>query len=118
MCEASWPGVRELALDPSISLCGYQANFSAPKDGWVLVTHLTPSCGTTFGLKVAILATLYHGPYHTERKTGSAECESLCLDQSRIEECEAECDMAWVRRAMQYIRRHEWPEAQTPEVSE
>ena len=118
LCEASWPGLRELALDPSIDLCGYQAHFERPHDGWVMVTHSAPGCGTTFGLKAAALEPLCRGPHYTERKTGTEDCQELCLYQNRLEECEAECDMAWVRRAMQYIRRHEWPEAQAPEVSE
>ena len=55
------------------------------------------------------LRPLYFGPEYTERMTGSADCPGLCLLEGRLEEGEVECDMAWVRRVIQSMRRHEMP---------
>lgn len=109
MCEACWPDIESIITDETLEVCGYQARFDEPTQGMILITHMADGCRTTLGVGVAQLAPLYRGPVYTERKTGTDECGGLCLFEHRLEECEAECDMAWVRRVIQAMRKHELP---------
>lgn len=109
MCNTSWPDLASLVTDPDLEVVGYQARFDRPHEGLVLVTHMLEHCRTTLAISVADLRPLYFGPVYSERMTGSSDCPGLCLLQNRLEECEAQCDMAWVRRVIQFMRRHELP---------
>lgn len=109
MCNTSWSDLESLVTDTNLEVVGYQARFDCPHEGLVLITHNVERCRTTIGISVANLRPLYFGPEYNERRTGSAECPGLCLLEGRLEECEAPCDMAWVRRVIQFMRRHELP---------
>ena len=80
-----------------------------PEWGLILLTHETEDCRTMLAVKAVTLKVLHPGPFWPERKTGLDGCLRLCLDKGRLEECTAECDMAWVRAALQWLRRHELP---------
>ena len=109
LCHHCWETLDDLVLDPNLRVEGYQASFPDPKRGMILVTHLADGCHTTLSLKVEALASLYDGPTYLERRTGEDDCGGYCLSQGLLEECLAECDMAWVRKVLQYLRRHELP---------
>lgn len=109
MCSTDWPDLESFVTDPQLQIVGYQARFDRPNEGIVLVTHMRPGCRTTLGITVEQLRTLYSGPEHTRRMTGAAECKGLCLENGCLEDCEAPCQMAWVRRIIQFMRRHELP---------
>ncbi len=109
MCGRSWADLSEFVLDIELRVDGYQACFLKPEMGLVLVTHEVEGCGTTLAVRATLLRSLYDGPEYTQRRTGQAVCSGACLRMNRVEECEADCDMAWVRTVMQYLRRHELP---------
>lgn len=109
MCNTIWSDLESLLTDSNLEVIGYQARFDRPHEGFVLTTHNVERCGTTIGISVASLRPLYFGPEYAERRTGSGECPGLCLLEGSLEECEAPCDMAWVRRVIQFMRRHELP---------
>lgn len=108
-CAYVWVSLRDVVVDEAIEVNGYQASFEAPEEGLVLVTHNAGQCQTTLAMVARELRPLYDGPDYPERKALTDECSRHCLYEGKLEVCEAECDMAWVRRALQYLRRHELP---------
>jgi hypothetical protein len=108
LCGKVWHCLDDVVADAGLELTGYQARFDDPADGLVLVTHRIFGCGTTLAFPVSVLRPLYCGPEYTERMALTDECSRQCLDHNLLEVCEAPCDMAWVRRVMQSIRRHCW----------
>ena len=109
-CEHVWRGYVEFIGDESLAVNGYQACFENPERGYVLCTHQVPGCGTTIAVPVVELRPLYDGPQYTRRQTGLERCRRFCLERGPLEECDVECDMAWARRVLQYLRRHALPE--------
>jgi len=108
-CEHVWACLADVVVDGTLEVNGYQASFDAPEEGLVLVTHAAEDCQTTLAVVAIELRPLYDGPEYTERKTLTDECSRQCLYEGKLEVCEAECDMAWIRRVLQYLRRHELP---------
>ena len=109
LCGAIWRDYREVVTDPQLSVVGYQPCFDNPYDGLILVTHEVEGCGTTLAVRAHKLRLLYDGPVWPELKKGTAECCLLCINEGDLEDCTAECAMAWVRTVLQYLRRHELP---------
>ena len=109
LCAATWQVYQDFVTDPELQVEGYQACFDDPDEGLILVTHRVKGCGTTLALRAKVFKRLYGGPWWPERRTGLADCLRLCLDKGRLEECTAECALAWVRQAIKCLRRHELP---------
>lgn len=109
VCGKSWRDLREFLLDEQLRVEGYQACFIKPSAGLVMVTHCAESCGTTLAISAESLKELYDGPEHLERLTGTIPCHGYCLRQHLLEECDVHCDMAWVRTALQWLRRKDLP---------
>lgn len=109
LCGAVWQDLSDLVLDPEVEVHGYQAHFTDPGQGLVMVTHHAEGCGTTLAIRAYKLRDLYDGPAFEERLTGTAACEALCLDSNLLTTCSADCDMAWMREAIQWLLRHELP---------
>ena len=109
MCGTSWRDLAEFVTDFQLRVEGYQACFPQPDLGLVMLTHRADGCGTTLAVAAAELRPLYDGPEFTEHRVGQEDCEKHCLQVKDIEECDVECDMAWIRTVMQYLRRHELP---------
>jgi hypothetical protein len=108
-CGTSWPTCADFVADPTLEVTAYQACFEDPEGGVFLLTHGTECCGTTLAIAAGRFRSLYFGPQYTERRTGQSNCPGLCLQEGRLEECEADCDLAWIRSALQHLRRHEMP---------
>lgn len=108
-CGAVWESYRDFATDPNLSVVGYQPLFDDPCRGWILVTHAVQGCWTTVGVRVGRLRALYDGPEWPDIKLGTEECRELCVVEGKLDECDAECSMAWIRTVMQCLRRHELP---------
>lgn len=109
LCNRRWDELADLVIDPSLKVEGYQACFVRPEMGLVLLTHCMDDCGTTLALRVKHLRGLYDGPRYTERRTGQERCRGYCLQHNVLEECDVDCELAWMRTALQYLRRHELP---------
>ena len=109
LCEATWVDLSDFVTDLCLRVDGYQACFPDPEWGLILLTHEADHCGTTLAVRATFLKVLHDGPFWSEHRTGLDDCLRLCLDQGRLEECTAECDMAWVRAVLQWLRRHELP---------
>ncbi len=112
MCGTRWASIEELVLDPTVQLLGYQARADRPEEGVLALLHSVEGCRTTLALEARELLPLYGGPRHEELLYGTERCRKYCLAESSLEECDQPCGMAWVRRAMQYLRRHELPGAE------
>jgi hypothetical protein len=111
-CHHRWPDMGQFVRDRSLVVNGYQASMGTPEEGLFLVTHDEGDCGTTLGVVAGDMKVLYHGPVYAEFCGGTDQCNGLCLDEGRLEECSAPCAMAWVRVVLQYLRRHEMPEGE------
>ena len=109
MCQTTWADVRDLVLDREVRVEGYMASFADPGLGLVLLTHRRHRCGTTLAIRAEAFRPLYDGPQYTEHRTGTERCPRLCLKQTELAACDADCDMAWVRMVIQYLHHHELP---------
>ena len=114
VCGCTWDSLRDFVTDSTLRVDGYQACFANPQAGLVMVTHCEDHCGTTLGLMVGALRPLYDGPEHQESYYGREPCRELCLRHNILEECDVDCEMAWARTALQWLRRHALP----PHLSE
>ncbi|HJN16810.1 MAG TPA: hypothetical protein QGH10_14995 [Armatimonadota bacterium] len=108
-CGLVWADVQDFVTDPDLRVEGYQACFVDPHLGLILLTHDTAGCGTTVGIRASSLRPFYSGPEYSERPTGGDSCPSHCHNRNQLETCTAECDMAWARDVLQYLRRREVP---------
>lgn len=108
-CKKVWRTQIELVEDHSLLVNGYQASFEDSHAGLFFLTHDVPGCGSTLALVVSDFRSFYAGPHYSELNRGRETCRELCLDRNRLEFCDAECSMHWVREVLQYLRRHEVP---------
>jgi hypothetical protein len=109
LCGARWADYREFVTDAALQVEGYQACLPNPDYGMILLTHTVEGCRTTLGVMAASLRVLYDGPDWPERKTGLEACQLHCLNPKDLEECTVDCELAWVRHVLQWLRRHELP---------
>lgn len=109
LCGKVWPQLADLVVDRDLQVTGYQACFVDPQMGLILVTHRVEGCGTTLALRVDTLRDLYDGPEHAESRTGQEFCRGYCLRHNILEECDVDCEMAWARTVLQWLRKHELP---------
>ena len=108
-CGVKWEDIIEIIQDPLLQVEGYQATFVEPKNGLILITHHSDNCGTTLALVVADLKCLDNSDEIFTRNNGLDGCDGLCLLENKLEDCNAPCDMAWVRHAIQWLRKHQLP---------
>ena len=106
-CGFQWRSFPAFVVDEALHVEGYQACPPEPDCGVILLTHCVDGCHTTLGIVAGQLRPLYVGPFWPERQMGLEPCRRLCIDPKSLEECTAECDLAWVRHALQWLRRHE-----------
>ena len=109
VCGKKWDSLLDFVVDPLLRVEGYQAGFTDPNKGLIMVTHCEDGCGTTLAVQAELLKDLYDGPEHLERFTGKEPCRRYCLQRHLLQECDVHCDMAWVRHALQWLRNHELP---------
>jgi len=109
LCGAVWPDCRDFVTDLTLQVEGYQACLVGSDYGMILLTHRAEGCGTTLGVRTAHLKVLYDGPEWPERMTGLEPCRLFCLNWEILEECTVQCELAWVRQVLQWLRRHELP---------
>ena len=109
LCARVWTSLSDFVLDTALLVHGYQAHFTEPEQGLIVVTHEVEGCGTTLALRAELVRALYDGPEYTEHLTGTVQCNELCLQAHLLIPCDAPCDMAWVREALQWLLRHELP---------
>ena len=100
-CGFKWSTRDQFLEDPDIELVGYQVNFVELLAGFFLFNH---SCGTTLAVLSEAFEDLYDGPVFSERATGSEECQKHCLHEDDLSPCPAQCECAFVREIIQYIK--------------
>ena len=100
-CGFKWSTRDRFLEDPDIELVGYQVNFVELLAGFFLFNH---SCGTTLAVLSEAFEDLYDGPVFTDRATGSEECQEHCLHEDDLSPCPAQCECAFVREIIQYIK--------------
>ena len=103
-CGFRWSTRDQFLEDPDIELVGYQVNFVELLLGFFLFNH---SCGTTLAVLSEAFEDLYDGPVFSERATGSEECQEHCLHEDDLSPCPVQCECAFVREIIQYIKS--WP---------
>jgi hypothetical protein len=106
MCLQSWRDAESFISDPSLVINGYQAFFDNPERGLILFTHKIQGCGSTIAVPAGVFKPLYHGPDYLLRNFGEPSCCGHCLQDHDLEQCNAECDMRWVRDVLQMLRRY------------
>ena len=90
--------------DCEIELNGYKADFEKLEYGIFFFTHHKKECFSTMAIEAGNFFSLYDGPIHTERKTGTEECPSYCKDINQLNRCDAFCECAFVREVINIIR--------------
>ena len=102
-CNYRWESRDAFLSDPNIVIIGYQVNFEKLQLGYFLFNHTT--CQTTLAIHAADFVDLYHGPIYSERKSGTAECESHCLHRDDLGQCSAKCECSYIREIIQIVRK-------------
>jgi hypothetical protein len=110
LCQTQWHSWEAFVEDRSLQVNGYQASFTTPEDGVILLTHNVEHCGSTMAVRAGDLKSLYRGPHYTIQNHGSTACPGHCTDPTRLEACNQECEMHWVREILQFLRQHRIPE--------
>jgi hypothetical protein len=115
LCGTVWPEFRDFVTDPTVRVVGYQPNSIDPELSLILVSHNTPDCHTTLGVRLSVLRGLWDGPQWAERGMGLDGWISPGSGEPRPEEWRVEGEMAWVRQVLEWLRRHELPPHLEPE---
>ncbi len=102
-CGKTWSSRDVFLEDPGLEVIGYQVDFEVIEHGLFLFNH--HDCKTTLAVQAGKFKDLHHGPFFSERKTGSESCPDYCLRQNELQPCPAECACAWVRDVLQIIRQ-------------
>lgn len=103
-CSTSWHTRDDFLADKSIVLNGYQVSLKNLEAGLILFTHMVETCKSTMSLKVCNFTDLYKGPRYPDNKALSAECPRYCIDEKKLDRCNALCECAFVREIIQVIR--------------
>ena len=96
--------MEDFFADPALSFNGYQANFGMLDEGIFFFTHDTQTCGSTMGIKVRTFVSLFSGKKYSGSKALSKDCPRLCLDQSNLDPCDAQCENAFAREISRIIQ--------------
>lgn len=103
-CQQLWRNRDSFLKDPEIEIIGYQANIKKPEKGFFLFNHRSSDCGTTLSIGVSSFVDFYEGTVYHSNLHGSDGCSELCLHQSVLSECPAECECAYVREVLQILK--------------
>ncbi len=106
MCGKTWKTRDEFLKDRHLELLGYQANVEDLEHGLFLFTHNKVECGTTLSVAVKLLLDLNPGQRYPRLKFGTKECSGFCLKYANLEECEAECEGAFVRDLIKIVKEY------------
>ena len=104
MCNTEWQSMEAFFADSTLSFNGYQANFGMLDEGIFFFTHNTQTCGSTMGIKVRTFVSLFSGTKYSGSKALSKDCPRLCLDQSNLGPCDAQCENAFAREISHIIQ--------------
>ncbi len=104
-CNHSWETRDDLLNDPSVVMLGFMPSFEKYSKGSFLFNHVLPDrqCGSTFAVFVICFEDLCDSPVHDDLKFGSKECEGHCVRLEDLQQCDAACSNADVRKIMHKI---------------
>jgi hypothetical protein len=103
-CGRVWGSREDFMADPEVELIGYQVDAASQDAGLFLFNH---RCEGTLAIPAAAFVDLVGKPLHAPSLYGTKECEGHCLHCHDIDPCRAFCECAYVRQALQVVRR--WP---------
>jgi hypothetical protein len=106
-CDFEWDSRESFLKDANISIIGYQAHFEELTLGLLLFNH---SCKTTLAIRAGAFRDLYDGPVFAKRATGSEACRGYCLNRYELQQCDVQCECAYVRKIIQIVKN--WPKEQ------
>jgi hypothetical protein len=101
-CQFIWSSRNDFLNDRNTKIIGYQASFDNLRTGLFLFNH---SCQSTLSVKVDHFLDLYKGTVYSEIKTRGPDCKGLCLNESELSPCGAECKFAYAREIIQIINQ-------------
>lgn len=99
-CRKSWATRSSFLGDKLVKLNGYQADFRSLEKGLLLFTHLADSCHSTMGIYVSDFDDMFSGTRYAENKSLTEECPRYCVDEKRMDRCDAKCECAFVREIL------------------
>lgn len=102
-CEKIWETRDDFIADLSLVLNGYQVSFKSLDTGLLLFTHLIDECKSTMGIYVSEFDDLYDGERYSVNKALSPECPRYCIDERRLDRCNAHCECAYVREIVNIV---------------
>lgn len=102
-CSKSWDTLNDFLTDSSIYLNGYQVNLKSLETGMLLFTHIVEECKTTMSIYVKNFSSMYSGARYAENKALSPECPRYCIEEKRLDRCDAHCECAFVREIIDII---------------
>ncbi len=105
LCHRIWSDRKDFFRCPDLVLVGYQPNSDDIEAGFLLFSHITERCGSTFAVPVAKFSDLYNGPRFSESRKGSVECGGHCLNVKDLSSCKAKCKYAYVREVLQIVKK-------------
>lgn len=102
-CGTTWATRSSFLADKLVKLNGYQASLSSLEKGLLLFTHLADNCHSTMGVYVTDFDDMFTGTRYTENKALTTECPRYCVDEKRLDRCDAKCECAFVREILSAI---------------
>ncbi len=108
---AVWFTAKDFRENPEIKPLGMTFEEGDINHNLFYFNHACEDCGTTFTLKVNMLAELIESPKSQEILAGSDKCESHCLDINDTNECGQECKYAPFRKLLNQMMNR-WMELQ------
>jgi hypothetical protein len=102
-CKKDWDTRCYFLSDTQLKLNGYQVSFTKLDSGLLLFTHHCDDCFSTMGVYVTEFDDLYTGVRYTENKALSDECPRYCINEKKLDRCEAKCECAFVREIIQIV---------------
>jgi hypothetical protein len=94
----TWFTVADLVEDSRVRLIGMNLDHLDPNLNFYYFNHETPSCGTTFAVRVEVFQEMVDEPIPEEVQRGDDVCELHCLDILSSDDCTQLCRWAPYRR--------------------
>ncbi|MCP4568572.1 MAG: hypothetical protein GY841_13425 [FCB group bacterium] len=98
-----WFGIDDICSNPDIKPLGMTFEKGNINRNLFFFNHTSNDCGTTFTLKVDVLAELIKNPTSSEILAGGDTCEGHCSDINDTTECSQTCKYAPYRRLLREL---------------
>lgn len=107
MCNTKWQSRDDFIDDPTLEINGYFADMEKLEWSLFYFTHLRQGCWSTLAIQAKEFLSLYSGPRYPERRMGQEDCPGYCLEQEKLDRCDAFCECAFNREIIQLIKERQ-----------